>query len=241
MTANIFDDMLAETSAPEGESETQATDAPAEATDTNAGDWPQTVTLPAGERPEGSVTVAEFADLVNKQVVEARVTELLSEGKTPLEAAMEAMTSQVSQASFYQAVKAQRNPLPHYIVKHEVAVVDAEGNATGATETTEKTYIPADVALEFWKTRPTRGAGAARSTEEEIEKRLYRAGKKVADLKAAQERLVKLTENVKRMEGQVSDYKARLEADGKTLDDATAAYEAQVEKDEAEKAIGDNE
>lgn len=237
---DIFDDLVANRTDEVSEA-TEPTNAPAEASDTNASEWPKRVTLAAGERPEGSLTVAEFSEVVNKQLVKERVEQLMADGASPLEAAMEAMTAQVSQASFYQSVKAQRNPMPHYIVTYEVAVVGEDGAETGEVKSDEKTFIPTKIALDWWKNRPTRGAGAGRSSEEDLGKRLYRAGKKIADLKAAQERLVKLTENVKRMEGQVEDYQKRLEADGKTLDDATTAYEAQVEKDEAEKAIADNE
>lgn len=239
---DIFADLVNERGTnPEADPDTDSTNAPAEATETNAAEWPKTLTLPAGEAPEGAVQVAEFAKIVNERVVSERVQELLAAEKTPLEAAMEAMTSQVNQASFYQAVKAQRNPLPHYVVQYEVPVLDAEGNETSETKTEEKTFVPVEVGLDWWKNRPTRGGGVSRSSEEDIEKRLFRAGKKVADLTSARERLAKLTAVVAKMEGQVGDYQKRLEADGKTLDDATAAYEAQAEKDEAEKEITDNE
>lgn len=241
---NIFDEVLAGVStgkheAEQATAETEQATAPAEAEQTNGSEWPKTLTLPVGERPEGSATVAEFADIVNRELVKAEVERLMSdEDKSPVEAAMAAMNVQVSQASFYQAVKAQRNPIPFYTVRHEVPVLDDNGQDTGEVKVDEKTYIPVDVALEFWKNRPTRGgAGVGRSTEEELEKRLYRAGKKLADLKAAQERHAKLTANIERMKGQVDDYQKRLEVDGKTLDDATEAFEAQQESEEAESAI----
>lgn len=231
---DIFADLVAEKGT---DPEAGTTNASAESNETNASEWPKTLTLPAGESPEGAVQIAEFAKLVNEKVVGAEVERLLGEGKKPLEAAMEAMSAQVSQASFYQAVKGQRNPMPHYVVNYEVPVLDDDNNETGETKTDTKIFVPVDVALDWWENRPTRGAGGSRTSEEDLGKRLYRAGKKVADLKAAEERLAKLTDNVNRMRGQVEDYQKRLEADGKTLDDATAAYEAQVEKDEAEKAI----
>lgn len=242
MTASIFDDVLAETSGKhEGTDATEGTDVTAESTDTNAGEWPKVLNLPVGERPEDAVQVAEFADIVNKELVGARVSELMAEGKSAVEAAMEAMNAQVSQASFYQAVKAQRNPLPHYKVRYEVPVLDENGQDTGETKTDEKVFIPVEVGVEFWKNRPTRGAGVSRTSEEDLGKRLVRAGKKAADLDAAKKRLAKLQANVERMEKQLADYQERLAADGKTLDDATAAYEADQESGEAENAIGDNE
>lgn len=236
---DIFDDLVAGKT--EGTSEAEGTEATAEAGETNAAEWPKTLTLPAGERPENSATVAEFADIVNKQLVRERVAELLAQDVDVVEAATQAISSQVNQASFYQAVKAQRNPMPHFVVQYEVAVLDGEGNETGETKTEEKTYVPVDVALDWWRNRPTRGGGGAARSEEDVEKRLYRAGKKVADLKAAQSRLAKLTENVDRMKSQVENYEKLLEADGKSLDDATAVYEKALEAEEAEKAIADNE
>lgn len=236
---SIFDDMIAGQA--EQTEQTEATNAPAETAETNASDWPKTVTLPAGERPEGSETVAEFADRVNKARVRERVAELIAQDVDAADAAVQALADQVNQASFYQAVKAQRNPMPHYVVQYEVPVLDAEGNETGETKTEEKTFVPIDVALDWWKNRPTRGGGGAARSEEDVEKRLIKAGKKLADLNSARERLTKLEANIKRMEGQVEKYQEWLAADGKTLEDATAAYEKAVEAEEAEKAIGDNE
>lgn len=233
---DIFEDLVAEQA-----TKAESTNAPAEQAQENASDWPKRVTLAAGETPEGAVPIAEFGKLVNEQVVSDRVSELLAEGKTPLEAAMEAMTSQVNPASFYQAVKAQRNPLPHYVVTYEVPVLDDEGKETGETKAEEKFFIPREVGLEWWKNRPTRGGGGAARSEEDVEKRLIKAGKKIADHDAAVARYAKLAENIARMKGQIEKYEQLLAADGKTLDDAKAAYEAQLEKEEAEKAIGDNE
>lgn len=241
---NIFDEVLAETAVTgkhEADAATEQAAPEAEAAETNASDGKTVMTLPVGETPEGAVQVAEFAKAVNDQLVGERVQQLLSEGKSALEAAMEGMTAQVSQASFYQAVKAQRNPLPHIEVRYNVPVLDENGQDTGETKVDTKVFIPLEAGLEFWKNRPTRGGAGAARTEEDIEKRLYKAGKKLADLNAAKARLEKLTENVKRMQGQVDKYNEWLTADGKTLADATAAYEAQAEKDEADNAIGDDE
>lgn len=238
---DIFADLVAEKGTnPEADAPNTGVEA-AESAETNASEWPKTLTLPVGEAPEGAVSVAEFAKAVNEKVVGDRVQELLAESKSPLEAAMEAMTAQVNAASFYQAVKAQRNPLPHYVVTYEVPVLDDDNKETGETKTEEKFFVPVEVGLDWWTNRPTRGGAGTRTSEEDLGKRLYRAGKKVADLKSAKERHAKLTAVVEKMTAQVEDYQKRLEADGKTLYDATAAYEAQAEKDEAEKAIGDNE
>lgn len=240
---NIFDEVLADVSPGkhEADTETQATEQAAQVAETNASDAKTVLTLPAGEAPEGAVQVAEFAKLVNEKLVGDRVQELLSEGKAPYEAAMEALNAQVSQASFYQAVKAQRNPLPHYEVRYEIPVVDENGAETGEVKVETKVFIPVEAGIEFWQTRPTRGGGGAARTEEDIEKRLFRAGKKAVNLRSAEARLEKLTENVKSMREQLEKYTEWLTADGKTLDDAIKVYEDAQEAEEAENAIGDNE
>lgn len=244
MSASIFDDVLAATSGnteAEGAPEAEATEAPAEATETNAESAKTVMTLEPGQTPEGAVLVAEFAKIVNENAVKSEIERLIGEGNGPVEAAMEALNAQVSQATFYQAVKAQRNPLPHIEVRYNVPVLDENGQDTGQTKVETKVFIPVEAGLEFWKNRPTRGAGGPARSEEDVTKRLVKAGKKIADLKAAQERYEKLGENIKRMQGQVDKYEEWLTADGKTLADATEAYEAEQEKAEAEKAIGDNE
>lgn len=238
--ASIFDEVLADTTG-KHEASAEATEPTAEATETNADSAKTVMTLEPGQTPEGAVLVAEFAKIVNENAVKAEIERLLGEGKSAVEAAMEALNAQVSQATFYQAVKAQRNPLPHIEVRYNVPVLDENNQDTGDTKVETKVFIPVEAGLEFWKNRPTRGAGGAARSEEDVEKRLLKAGKKIADLKAAQERYEKLGENIKRMQGQVEKYGEWLAADGKTLDDATAAYEAEQEKAEAENAIGDNE
>lgn len=235
MTSAIFDDMIAGTGTPE------STDVTAETAETNASEWPKTVTLPAGEAPEGAVPVAEFSKIVNEKVVKDRVTELLNDGLAPADAVVQALAAQVNQASFYQAVKGQRNAMPHYKVQYEVSVLDDEGAETGEVKNEEKIFVPVDVALAWWENRPTRGGGGAARSDEDVAKRLIKAGKKAADLEAARERHAKLTANIERMTVQLNRYVELLEADGKNLDDAKAAHEAEAEKDEAEKAIADNE
>lgn len=237
MTSSVFDDMIAGT--PTADQPTEQAAEGTENAETNASEWPKTLTLPAGEAPEGAVPVAEFSKLVNQKVVEARVQELLTSGKSALEAAMEAMTAQVNQASFYQAVKGQRNALPHYVVRYEVDVTDDEGKPTGEKKTDEKVFIPVEVGMNWWENRPTRGGAGASSSEEDLKKRLFRAGKKAANLAKAEERLTRLTETVKTMREQLDSYIERLSADGKTLDDAKAAYEASEEANEEANAITD--
>lgn len=241
---DIFDEMLADqggaTATATAEPTTEPTATPAEPVDTNASEWPKTVTLPVGETPEGAVSVADFAKLVNEQVVKDRVAELLAQDMAPQDAVVEALAATVNQASFYQAVKGQRNALPHYIVKYEVPVLDADGKETGETKTEEKTFVPVEIGKDWWKNRPTRGGGGAPRSEEDVAKRLVRAGKKAANLKAAEARLAKLESNVKAMREQVAKYTEWLTADGKTIDEAIAAHEAEVEKEEASNAIPDD-
>lgn len=243
---DIFDEVLAEQGTkPEAEAEateTEQANPPAETAETNADSAKTILTLPVGEAPEGAVPVAEFAKLVNEKLVAAEVERLMTEeGKTVVEAAVAAMNAQVSQANFYQAVKAQRNPLPHYEVRYNVPVLDENGQDTGETKVDTKVFIPVEAGLEFWKNRPVRGSGAAAASEETVEKRLIRAGKKKSDLDAAQKRLAKLTATVERMKTQLAKYTELLSADGKTIDEAVEAYEKSVEDAEGEAAEGENE
>lgn len=230
---DVFDDMLTATS-----------DTGAETQNETESEWPKLVNLPAGERPEGTVIVSEFVDIVNKALIRERMAALLGEGVDPLDASVQAADAALPPSTFYQSVKAQRNPLPHYVVRSEIEVDerDSEGNVTGTkTETVEKTYIPTDVALEWWKNRPTRGAAGAARSEEDVAKRLVRAGNKIANLTAAEARLAKTQALVEKLREQVAKYDEWLAADGKTREDAVKAHEAKVEKDEAEKAIADDE
>lgn len=231
---DVFDEMLAATP------DTATVEAP-ESNAENTSEWPKRVSLPAGEKPEGSVTIPEFADHVNRDLIRAEAARLIADDVDPLDAAVQAGSAAINPASFYQAIRAQRNPMPHYVVESETEVEekDAEGNVTGTKiEKSEKTFVPLDVALEWWKNKPIRGAGGGASrTEDDIEKRLVRAGKKFADLDSAKKRLVKLQDNIKRMTEQVDKYDGYLKADGKTWDEAKAAYEASVEADEEETVI----
>lgn len=230
MTDTSFLDGIIETTDPE--------------VDTNSGEWPKVISLPKGERPEGSLTISEFADKVNAEVVRAKVKELMS-GDNPMDAvdaAVAATAEQVAAGSFYQAVRAQRNPMPHYVVRSEtdVDVTDENGEVTGTnTEVDEKIYVPETEGLEWWNNRPTRGSGgsAARGSEEDIQKRLVRAGKKLQALEAVKARLTKVEELRDKFQSQVDKYEELLKGSGHTLDDAKAAAEAADEADEADKAI----
>lgn len=219
----------------------ETTEAGTETTEESNG-WPKVLDLPKGERPEGSLTVSEFAEKVNNEIIRNKVQELLAADVPLVDAAVQAANEQVAAGSFYQAIKAQRNPMPHYVVRHvtDVDDKDAEGNVTGThEETEEKTFVPETEGLEWWNTRPTRGSGgsAARGSEEDIAKRLVRAGKKVQALNSAKARLAKVQELVDKFQSQVDKYEELLKGSGNTLDDAKAAAEASDEAEEAENAI----
>src|SRR5688572_10449472 len=99
-------------------------------------EWPKLITdLGPGQRPEGSVTVTEFSDHINRLRVRARVAELIEQGVDPVDAAVQATGDSVAPSTFYQAVRAQRNPLPHFIVRttQDVEEKDADGNVTGTS------------------------------------------------------------------------------------------------------------
>jgi hypothetical protein len=211
-------------------------------TDETTGEWPKVVDMPKGERPEGSLTVSEFAEKVNADIIRNKVQELLAADVPLVDAAVQAAAEQVAAGSFYQAIKAQRNPMPHYVVRSEFDVedVDAEGNVTGThPEVDEKTYIPEAEGLAWWQNRPTRGSGGsgAKGSEEDIAKRLVRAGKKVQALKAAQARLAKVQELVNKFQGQVDKYEELLKGSNHTLADAEKAAEESDEANEEANAI----
>ena len=224
--------------------ETQAPADSAEGTDNS--EWPKLITdLAPGERPEGSVTVTEFADHINRLRVRSRVKELIEqEDMDPVDAAVQATADSVAPSTFYQAVRAQRNPLPHFVVRttQDVEEKDADGNVTGTSaKVDERTYIPLDAATEWWENRPSKGASGVSRSEDDVQKRLVKAGRKFAQLTAAQERLAKVQAQVDKFTAQMDKYDALLSADGKTRDDAVKAAEDADEATEADKAISDSE
>lgn len=222
-----------------------AAKAPETSTDETPSEWPKSVS----EKPEGAVTVSDFAAEVNKKIVRDKMGELLALGTDPIEAALQAKDNEVPASTFYQAVKALRNPLPHYIVRttEDVPVKDSEGNDTGNTETkvTEKTFVPLDVALEWWDNKPARGAGASGNrTDEQVDSLVLRAGKLYQKLHAPKTgliaRLARTQEQHDKAVKLHASYTDRLTAEGKSWDDAHTAYDAWAATQEADKTIEDD-
>lgn len=212
MTTPMFDDLV-EINQPEA----PVTDEP---TAESNGQWPKTVDA----APQGVKTVQEFADHIKALLVER----LVSEGKSLYEAIAE--NSRVNTNSVYQYARRDKNPMPSVLVRTT--------NEDDGTPGDPKIFIPTDEATEWWMNRPERGsAGLA---ELDVEKLLFKAGKKAAfveKLLARQENLATVLERQTRLRDR---YGERLEASGKTWDEANAAYQEQVEKD-ADKDSKENE
>lgn len=218
MTTEMFDDLVDLT-----QPEDPTTEAPAQTTSEPEAEWPKKV----DSVPEGSKTVQEFADHIKALLVE----KLVSEGKSLYEAV--AADSRINPNSVYQYAKRDNNPMPSYLVSS----VNDDG-----TPGDPKIFIPTQEATEWWMNRPERGGSGTSgpTAEQDIEKLLYKAGKKANLLERLQVRLVALTEMVEKQSKLRDRYGERLEEAGKTWDEANAAFQNKVEED-ADKESADSE
>lgn len=210
VTAPIFDDLV-DLAQPESNPE-PTTEAKA---DTN-GHWPKVVDT----TPDGVMTVQEFADHIKALLVE----KLVNEG-TPLYEAV-ASQSRVNTNSVYQYAKRDKNPMPSVLVK-----TDEEDEG--------RIYIPTEEATEWWMNRPERGSGVG-PDEQDVEKLLYKAGKKADQVFKLNRRLENVQETLDKQTKLRDRYGERLAEVGKTWEEAYAKYQEAVEKD-AEKEASESE
>ena len=173
--------------------------------------WPQTVDA----APEGVKTVQEFADHIKALLVEKQV----NEGTSLYDAV--AQNSRVNPNSVYQYARREKNPMPSYLVRST--------NEDG-TPGDPKIFIPTDEATEWWMNRPERGSGASLG-EEDIEKLLYKAGKKAALVEKLLARKATLDAAIEKQSKLRDRYGERLEENGKNWNEANAAYQSRVEED----------
>lgn len=222
-TDQMFDDLVT-LSQPEepAQSAPAATDTP---TQENTNEWPKTVEA----APEGAKTVQEFADHIKALLVER----LVSEGVTIYDAVAEG--SRVNTNSVYQYTRRDKNPMPSLLVK----TTNEDGTAGES-----KIYIPTDEATEWWMNRPERST-TSNLPEEDVEKLLYKAGKKFALVERLEARRATLEGQIAKQTKLRDRYGERLTENGKTWDEAKAAYQSRVEEDadqeSADSEISDNE
>ena len=209
---------------------------------TEAPEWPKIVS----EVPEGALTVSQFVDHLNKQLVGDETKRLLDAGASdPISAVTEALTVQVGYQNVSQAVNAKNNPLPHYIVRTVVKSTTKTTNDEGeeveveTEKNVDRAYLPVDIALDAWKNRPTRSAGRPSEDSDTNEGRALRAGKAFAALDAANARLARVTTQVAALTNKVDKHKAVLARNGLTEEDATNAYTQWKSAQDADKEISD--
>lgn len=197
-----------------------STDTPAESSNGSSNEWPKTLTdVPAGEIPDGCVTVQDFAARISAKLAEQKV----AEGMDLFEAVA---ASQVLPQNFYNAIKRDKDPMPS--VK-----VPTEGGE-------DRVYIPIDEATEWYLNRPARGGSGAPRSEEEVTSRLRRAGSAKQKLDEMEARYEKFTARLDKQRSLVNRYGELLAEDGKTWEEATRVFEESAEAKEAANAIEDN-
>jgi hypothetical protein len=174
--------------------------------------------------PVGAMSITEFA---------AYMTQTLM--KATFEAGEELDMSQyVVPQAVYQTVKAQRDRIPHVIVK-------------GADDTEGRVYILKDEATAWWLNRKerlaNRGAGSQRASSRSPEENLTLLSVAVAKSLYARDRLAMWTSRVEQSDKLVEKYQGFLkdaevseETVNLTVQEATDQYNTEKAQKEAEKA-----
>lgn len=174
--------------------------------------------------PDGAMSVTEFA---------AHMTQTLMRDKFQEGLDLDGSEYVVPQA-VYQTVKAQRDRIPHVIVK---GADDAEG----------RVYILREDATVWWKNRKerlsTRGQGSARASSRTPEDNLALLAEAVRKALYAQDRSAMWKTRVEQSGNLVDKYKGFLndqsvseETVALTIQDATDQYNTEKAQKEAEKA-----
>lgn len=174
--------------------------------------------------PAGAVSVTEFAQFVTQENIKSKI--LAGEE-------LDGSEYTVPQA-VYQTVKAQKDRIPHVLVK-------AEG------ETEARVYILKDEAFTWWMARreklKDRGAGARAASSRTPEENLGLLGQAVQKHLYAKTRLKLWTSNVDKAEKLVEKYRTFLSeasVDSDTMDlaiqEATDAFNAEQAQKAADKA-----
>jgi len=179
--------------------------------------------LTVAQIPDGAMSVTEFA---------AHMTQTLMRQKIEAGEDLD-MTEYVVPQAVYQTVKAQRDRIPHVIVKGEN---DAEG----------RVYILKTEATDWWLSRKerlaTRGQGANRASSRTPEENLNLLGEAVKKSLYAvdrqmlwDERVEQTAKLVDKYKGFLNDAKMSEETVALAIQEATDAYNAEKAAKEAEK------
>ena len=225
---DLFADI--ETSDTDSSAVSESTDA----TDgTDATDSTETETANASEEspvetvavvPEGCMSVTEFAAYMTQNLMREKI----------LAGQEMDMTEYVVPQAVYQTVKAQRDRIPHLLVK-------------GPEDTEARVYIKRDEAAEWWRNRKdrlaTRGSGAQRASSRTAEDNLSLLGQAVAKSLYALDRQAMWNVRVEQTAKLVDKYKGFLteqSVDEDTvalaIQEATDQYNTEKAAKEAEKA-----
>ena len=231
MTSNVdlFDDLQ---TADNGEgtvseaSEGQPTTLAAESADVeNASDGePESPVETVAQIPDGAMSITEFAAFMTKTLMKAKF-----EAGEDLDG-----SEYVVPQSVYQTVKAQRDRIPHVLVK-------------GEDDNEARVYVLTDLATTWWESRrerlATRGSGAQRNSSRTPEDNLTLLAEAVKKSLYAHDRSKMWTGRIEQAAKLVDKYKGFL-SDAKVeentvelaVQEATDQYNAEKAAKEAEKA-----
>jgi len=218
-TSTATDDTSTEnvTEATSGDSQDSATDGSGDATV----DAPvETV----AEVPDGAMSVTEFAAHMTQALMKAKITAGLD---------LDANDYVVPQ-SVYQTVKAQRERIPHILVK-------------GPDDAEPRVYIKRDEATEWWTNRKerlsTRGTGAQRASSRTAEDNLSLLGAAVYKDLYTSSRLAlwtgrkeQTTKLIEKYQGFLKEQSVDVDQVSTTIQEATDRFNADMAAKEAEKA-----
>jgi hypothetical protein len=227
---DIFDDLS--NPAPvgtgaEAASEDQLSEANTESADSqNSGDTDndESPVETVAQVPDGAMSITEFAAFMTKTLMKEKF-----EAGEDLD-----MSEYVVPQSVYQTVKAQRDRIPHVLVK-------------GADDTEARVYILTVPATEWWKARKerlaTRGSGAQRASSRTPEDNLNLLATAVNKSLYAIDRrelwvnrVAQTAALVDKYRGFLNDAKVAEETIELAIQEATDQYNADKAEKEAEKA-----
>lgn len=174
--------------------------------------------------PDGCMSVTEFAAYMTQNLMREKI--LAGEDLD--------MSEYVVPQAVYQTVKAQRDRIPHLLVK-------------GPEDTEARVYIKRDEAAEWWRNRKdrlaTRGTGAQRASSRTPEDNLSLLGQAVDKSLYAQSRLEMWKSRVEQTAKLVEKYTGFLTEQNVDKDtvalaiqEATDAFNAELARKDAERA-----
>ena len=224
---SIFDEL--ETDAPTTDVDaspvvSENTDVPTETTPESVPETEDKPVETVSSIPPGAVSVTEFAQFVTQELIKAKVT-----NGEDLDG-----TEYVVPQAIYQTVKAQKNRIPHVLVK-------------GENETEARVYIQKDEAFTWWMARrenlKDRGTGAKSASNRTPEDNLVLLGQAVTKSLYAQSRQTmwnarvdQAAKLVEKYRGFLSDANVDTDTMELAIQEATEAFEAEQAEKAKEKA-----